>query len=1342
MSHDFSETPYNTTTEEDDIARFSCQIESVPKALISWERNGNPLPQNSRYFTLDSGVLYITKVQPSDAGTYRCVAVNLLTKRQRVSSEGQLEVIPKSPIPRLPQIISEASAMIEARAGDNVTLDCAATGSPIPELTWMFLPRIPDSKQRPITNKTRNGINVLTLHQVTTAHTGTYTCIATSAGLDKQSTPVSKTVSVEVLEIPTFEKVPTSQVYLTAKTVRFECEVKDNKTTEVKWLKNGAELKINGLYAYFSVILCEHPKTILTKLEQRSWIKIEMARGHSAQECFQGLREACGDAALPYRTVAQWVKAFQEGLVARYQREGDDFLGRIVAMDETWTYSYEPNLKRQSNEWKHPGSPRPKKVRPTQSAVKEMFIVAYDIDGVILHHAVPPRQTENADYWNIHRRIKLRQAELVLSNTVTDDSGLYQCMARNKIGESWVAGRLLVNMSRFQPEPPQGLTCRTLSDSQVKLEWKEPAKFVNNITAYTIHYLPSDGGEERQEVSVNCSFLVQKLAAFTNYTFYVRAYSSKSASDQSKRTRCQTGEGVPLAAPQVLLTAISPTSLSVSWTPLSKEKAQGVVTEYKIQWRRKGQASSRVEQVKGDITDFVITGLHPGKRHQVRVLAATSKGWPNQPDDFEWKDEDTPIYDPQNILKAPTVHLTVVNSTSIEVTWSLSPENKYKPDGFRLYYRKLNSEKVGPINLTAITTQYLLGNLEPDSWYEVSVHGYYSEGPGESGLKAIHTLPLSGTDEAMAIPSMGLEPPTNLEAEPISPISINLTWTPPQSAINVSYYTVGYRLVQSSHPRNSSVYSYVSSTSNGVEVTCLKPHTLYEFAVRTHDHNNQHGPYSQKVECRTLEAVPSAVTDVQWRALNSSTIRVSWKEPQHTNGVIKNYEISVFRVFGVTQNNVRSVNVSNSKLSTEITDLEPNTRYYMSVRAGTQAGMGPPSEKITITIPVVPPQVTPPNERPPYSHNPKTDQHLGIVVGVAIGVGCIILCAIAIVWRRRCLKSASPECSGAGGGATCGSGSHHVNGNGYYREWDRSPASHAHIMATSAPSETHEMDYFVTAVTTNIPCDSNTDHLDTKGGYPNGQVNGLKHPLLTNGRIPNGQASRDRSSVRIIENPQFSRGSNVDPQQRVLLPVAKSRSSHSHSDRRSGSGGEEEVRLLADHHTPLLTLRGEETSLQPESSHESTTDNSGSDRDRTGDISSAEIGVNDLDLNATQVTNLDLSFDGGALNEGGNQSSHQNQQQHNSQQHSPHHHFHQQQQQQHNNNHHHNHQNNSSHNSHSLHHIDNNTGTTTTRSQFHPPFLQQSPPYNSSSTTVTPQTELFHSAAATVSPHNDLLLNQ
>ena len=35
---------------------------------------------------------------------------------------------------------------------------------------------------------------------------------------------------------------------------------------------------------------------MFTKQEQRSWIKIEVAQGHSTQECFQGLHDACGDA--------------------------------------------------------------------------------------------------------------------------------------------------------------------------------------------------------------------------------------------------------------------------------------------------------------------------------------------------------------------------------------------------------------------------------------------------------------------------------------------------------------------------------------------------------------------------------------------------------------------------------------------------------------------------------------------------------------------------------------------------------------------------------------------------------------------------------------------------------------------------------------------------------------------------------------------------------------------------------------------------------------------------------------------------------------------------------------
>ena len=67
---------------------------------------------------------------------------------------------------------------------------------------------------------------------------------------------------------------------------------------------------------------------MFTKLEQHSCIRIEIARGFNTQECFQGLHEACGDAALPYCKVAQWVRAFQEG--------SDAFRTISVQDDPTW----------------------------------------------------------------------------------------------------------------------------------------------------------------------------------------------------------------------------------------------------------------------------------------------------------------------------------------------------------------------------------------------------------------------------------------------------------------------------------------------------------------------------------------------------------------------------------------------------------------------------------------------------------------------------------------------------------------------------------------------------------------------------------------------------------------------------------------------------------------------------------------------------------------------------------------------------------------------------------------------------------------------------------------------
>ena len=46
----------------------------------------------------------------------------------------------------------------------------------------------------------------------------------------------------------------------------------------------------------------------------------------------------------------------------------------LVTCDESWIYCYDPETKRQSSQWKHAGSPRPKKARQSKSTHKLMMI--------------------------------------------------------------------------------------------------------------------------------------------------------------------------------------------------------------------------------------------------------------------------------------------------------------------------------------------------------------------------------------------------------------------------------------------------------------------------------------------------------------------------------------------------------------------------------------------------------------------------------------------------------------------------------------------------------------------------------------------------------------------------------------------------------------------------------------------------------------------------------------------------------------------------------------------------------------------------------------------------------
>ena len=67
--------------------------------------------------------------------------------------------------------------------------------------------------------------------------------------------------------------------------------------------------------------------------------------------------------------------------------------------DESWIDYYDPETKRQSSQWKHADSPRPKKARQSKSTHKLLMIPFFDSTGMIYMHWVPTGQTVNKEFY-------------------------------------------------------------------------------------------------------------------------------------------------------------------------------------------------------------------------------------------------------------------------------------------------------------------------------------------------------------------------------------------------------------------------------------------------------------------------------------------------------------------------------------------------------------------------------------------------------------------------------------------------------------------------------------------------------------------------------------------------------------------------------------------------------------------------------------------------------------------------------------------------------------------------------------------------------------------------------
>ncbi|XP_058491292.1 hemicentin-1 [Solea solea] len=197
---------------------LSCEAQGSPSPLVTWSRNGHPIPPVTAGFTgLPSGSLKITDVRLIDSKLYTCTAEN---------PAGNVSVSYKLHIQAKPRI-QPAPSLLKALVGQTVTLPCVVQGEPSPEVTWFH-----------------NGLPVgvaatpLRIQQVNVDDRGTYQCVAkNSAGQETLE------IELEILEVPFFaepgdaimEKVANGKVII-------PCPAEGSPRPKVRWFKNGLEI--------------------------------------------------------------------------------------------------------------------------------------------------------------------------------------------------------------------------------------------------------------------------------------------------------------------------------------------------------------------------------------------------------------------------------------------------------------------------------------------------------------------------------------------------------------------------------------------------------------------------------------------------------------------------------------------------------------------------------------------------------------------------------------------------------------------------------------------------------------------------------------------------------------------------------------------------------------------------------------------------------------------------------------------------------------------------------------------------------------------------------------------
>ncbi|CAI2356642.1 unnamed protein product [Caenorhabditis sp. 36 PRJEB53466] len=238
--------------------KLICPIIATDKdnTMIQWSKNGEQLDWDSQYkLSKDGTELKMKSVKFEDSGRYQCQATNgfghktmefivhVHDQHDRGNSVKDYLVLSNSTASPswLIDMNSEWRSPIKINTGGKLELRCPAQGNPLPEIRWY-------QNEMEISEKTHKHVSSIVIEPVDSSQSGVYRCVVENS-LGSLSFAFDVTVG-DFFDPPTTDPTEHQQhsmepvidqpynisVYA-GHTAQFQCKVKSNENTLIKWLK-------------------------------------------------------------------------------------------------------------------------------------------------------------------------------------------------------------------------------------------------------------------------------------------------------------------------------------------------------------------------------------------------------------------------------------------------------------------------------------------------------------------------------------------------------------------------------------------------------------------------------------------------------------------------------------------------------------------------------------------------------------------------------------------------------------------------------------------------------------------------------------------------------------------------------------------------------------------------------------------------------------------------------------------------------------------------------------------------------------------------------------------------